>query len=869
MNHYLFPTLVASFFAVAMSFVPLFGEEETVPSGITSAIVDTTFELPWSTRVIIGASTGKNEQDGYMQVLAPIWSEGETMVYVNPQMGFSSNVDPGFSMGMGIRRYLPGMDAIIGGNLFFDRHATVFDNYYNQLGLGFEILTETVDFRFNYYLPDSGPQDASFSTSTAANRQLTEFGTPFATQNTVSQLQTDISQQGRLNQVFEGSEDAMEGFDMEVGFLVPVLQELGETRLYGGLYSFDNTFGDDFTGAKARAELRLSSKLVLETNYFEDGALFGDDWTFGFRLNLPIEDGPGGFRKMFSGILGRGEEVRRPASLAVSRNVPASFSSSMMDRMGDQTFRNSFVQTSNSGFTEDPSKREFVVESGSSTSQVNVLSDSVVFVGDPSAARGAATPETAVGTFEDPVATIQEGVNMAAARFGESGNVVVSGELNNYTEDVVDAGSSLRLWGGGVGGFPGQGGKTLPYFGTPTLEGLISADGINEFSVSGFNFVGGESGSGDALNVSEVANVKVLKSSFTVDSTALDLTMGGGSFEVSGNDFIANGGDGIYLEFTDDAGIVEGLIQDNLFAETSDGAVEISIEDADGLDLKLDVVGNRFVENEYAFYLDASDMDFADQTVEINLVNNVFTDNDSTVEVLYSDMDSDGSFVAELDFNVIGNRFIGNNHDDIYVDLGSDYDGDDTIYDLYFNIRENTFENNGGDALIVELDDDWDGEEILLNLEVDVVNNTFRNIDESAVDIVIDDNDMTGGFDFNLEIVGNKIFTTGDSALYIDVDDIDADADTSVFNGVIANNEINDVGGSGIEVYIDGFEDPSTLVVGGNTINGVTGTGIYIEGDNTTFGDGSFGNNLVTGAGTDFDISDVSGTILINGVERP
>jgi hypothetical protein len=857
---YLFPLL---FLPVLISNA----EEFSSVPGTSSAIVDTTFEIPWTTRVIMGAAGGDTTQNGFVQVLAPIWWEGETMVYVNPQMGLNGNTDAGFSLGMGVRRYVTGWDAIIGGNIFFDRQSSIYDNDFNQLGLGFEILTETVDFRFNYYLPQTGARAVSVATSTGATREFTEIGTPFATQNTVSQPITNISQAGNLNQVFDATEAAMEGYDLELGFLVPLLKEIGETRLYGGLYSFDNTLGNDFLGAKARAELRLSSKLTLETKYFEDAALYGDNWTFGFRVSLPIEDGPGGLRKMFSGILGD-DKPKRSSSLAVSRNVPAAFTSNVFDRMGEQAFRNSFVQTSRSEFKEDPAKREFVVTNETREVEVNVLSDSVVFVGDPSAARGASTPEVAVGTYEDPVASIQAGVDLAAASFGNDGNVVVSAELSNYMENVADADSSVRLWGGGKGGFPGLGGKTLPYFGTPTVEGLISISDVEVFSVSGFNFVGGESGSGDALHIDEVADVKVLMNTFTVDADAIDLTMESGSFEISGNEFVSNGSNGLNLYFNNDT-VVKGLIEDNLFVGSGFSAVRIGIKNVDRFALTLDVIGNRFVDNNFAFYLDASDMDFADQTVEINMMNNVFTDNNSAIEVYYSDMDSDGEFETVLDFNIVGNQFLGNNASDIYVDLGADGDGDGTIYDLSFNIRDNTFENTAEDALIIEIDDDWDGAYTLLKLDVDVVNNTFKNIGESAVDIVIDDNDMDGGFEFLLDIVGNEILTTGDTAIYIDVNDIDANSDTSNFVGVIANNEISDVTGSGVGVYIDGFIDLNSLIVGGNTISGVTGTGILIEGGNTMLDDGVFGNNLVSDAADDFDISAVDGTVLINGVERP
>ena len=51
------------------------------------------------------------------------------------------------------------------------------------------------------------------------------------------------------------------------------------------------------------------------------------------------------------------------------------------------------------------------------------------------------------GTFENPTASIQQGVDTASSLFGESGQVIVSSDFGDYTEDVLVSANSVKIWG--------------------------------------------------------------------------------------------------------------------------------------------------------------------------------------------------------------------------------------------------------------------------------------------------------------------------------------------------------------------------------------------------------------------------------------
>ena len=83
-------------------------------------------------------------------------------------------------------------------------------------------------------------------------------------------------------------ESALEGLNVEAGFLVPGLEKYTEVRLFAGYHHYNNPFGKDFDGFQARLEARLLPGLIADVEYWDDARLMGGHWTAGLRASVPF-----------------------------------------------------------------------------------------------------------------------------------------------------------------------------------------------------------------------------------------------------------------------------------------------------------------------------------------------------------------------------------------------------------------------------------------------------------------------------------------------------------------------------------------------------------------------------------------------------
>lgn len=195
-----------------------------------------------------------------------LWSpqERDAFLFLNSRYHWEDNHQYISSIGLGFRKLLPDRNVILGVNAYYDSLHGQGGSDFDQLGLGAEILTEWFDARFNYYLPDNDqPQIRKHTWRSYDDR-------------------------GDRVRVYEQREAALQGFNAEIGFLVPGLSNYVETRVYGGYYHYDNPFGGDFDGFKARVEARLLPGVIADVEYWDDSALMGGHWTGGVRVSVPF-----------------------------------------------------------------------------------------------------------------------------------------------------------------------------------------------------------------------------------------------------------------------------------------------------------------------------------------------------------------------------------------------------------------------------------------------------------------------------------------------------------------------------------------------------------------------------------------------------
>jgi hypothetical protein len=158
------------------------------------------------------------------------------------------------------------------------------DNNFHQLGLGVEALSKLVDVRFNYYLPEDGRK----STGTTTTSSSRTFKGPRYRKGNVSQR--DLIRE-TTTFTTENFEQAVEGWNAEIGFLVPGVEKYFDLRLFAGAYGYDAGADGDLSGFKARAEARLTQNVTLDLEYWADEELVGGNVVAGVRFSSPFDLG--------------------------------------------------------------------------------------------------------------------------------------------------------------------------------------------------------------------------------------------------------------------------------------------------------------------------------------------------------------------------------------------------------------------------------------------------------------------------------------------------------------------------------------------------------------------------------------------------
>ena len=219
--------------------------------------------LPAGT-ITAGGKFSNHLESGYLDALIPFAKAGDVTLFGDLRGTWDDNHQLLLSFGLGARYLVPGRDIIIGANVYYDYIDSQFDNHFDQLGLGAELLTKWFDARFNYYLPDTGVHRAGNG--------------PFFAPG------------------LAGLESGLEGFNVEAGFLVPGLDKWVEARLFAGYYNYHSRVAANLEGWKARAEIRWTPAITTDLEYWGGStgklnALNGGNWIAGVRVNLPFEIG--------------------------------------------------------------------------------------------------------------------------------------------------------------------------------------------------------------------------------------------------------------------------------------------------------------------------------------------------------------------------------------------------------------------------------------------------------------------------------------------------------------------------------------------------------------------------------------------------
>lgn len=496
------------------------------------------FAAPVSgTSATAGVRFGDGASGGFVDFVLPVVATEKGVGFINPRFSLEDHRENELNLGAGWRQLAFGGRVLLGGNLYFDSRYTEHNNRFNQLGVGLEVLSQWLDARANYYLPeDTRELIASQETETVETSAETSkkssagYGDPYATGHeivqdyTLSTLTTTTTTTTTTRRLFEQFESAMEGFDAEIGALLPLPSTFPAVRLFGGYYSYEDVFGNRVEGPKGRVEVRIGSLLTLDAEVFDDDELNGSNYFAGARVDTPFD-----FAALFAGknpFAGWNAQAPSPAALAA--------------RMNEMVMRDPSVQTRASELAENEQARkvEVAVDATSSlktSTRTYVLMDGVTFVDDSNISG------IEDGTAEKPYSEIQAGVDAS----GANATVYVYG--GDYSSVTLVSG--VTLWGEGTA-VQGYGGKQLGGGAYPTISGASPAVTVaSDTRVTGFHITNtddhgiyGENTDGSVTIDNNI--IEITASSDQVSAYGILLETGDAGVTISGNSIFLSGRSG-------------------------------------------------------------------------------------------------------------------------------------------------------------------------------------------------------------------------------------------------------------------------------------------------------------------------------------
>jgi Inverse autotransporter, beta-domain len=231
--------------------------------------------------VTLGFHGSEHLATGYLDSVTPFWAPGDALFFLSTRSSFNSDTQSNSSYGLGFRYLLPDRDVIVGANVFYDTINSRRGHDFEQLGLGLEVLTRWVDLRANWYIPD----DEVYVVDRFDRKDRDRTRGPVVQNGNLLQQNVRDTKKRTTYRSFEG---ALEGWNVEAGFLVPGLDEYLELRVFGGYYHLEGPFGRNFDGFKARLEARFLPGVIADVEWYDDANVMGGHWTGGVRVSVPF-----------------------------------------------------------------------------------------------------------------------------------------------------------------------------------------------------------------------------------------------------------------------------------------------------------------------------------------------------------------------------------------------------------------------------------------------------------------------------------------------------------------------------------------------------------------------------------------------------
>lgn len=667
-------------------------------------------------QITIGGLFGDKQAEGYADALIPVLMLKSGLLFIEPRGSLNDNEENECNFGVGYRQLFPDKNFIVGANAFYDYRETALDNNFSQVGFGLEFLSKWVDARANYYLPedDTKVADRYVVSSSTVTESHAHSGAPTGDGNQIVQTSyvTDSTYDLQVQQHYKMYEQALEGFDCEVGALlpIPVVQDHMDVKAFVGYYNFDSDLSGRKDGLKARLEIRPMPSVYLDATYNDDDELFGSTYSVGARAVLPFD----------LAALGHGKS---PFAGALDGFKLGKTTAPLSSRLTEMVIRDLHVRTEATQpeelIQDRVLKSKKLISRRNRDKHTDVIVDDVTFVDDDNRSG------VENGSWEHPYSSIGEGVANPRSM------VYVRDAAQQYYENVVLT-EGIILWGSGCPIY-GRGDRFLGGI-YPVVNGggngpaitLASHTTVAGFEITQPEWVGTESGK--PVSQSGIYGVNVTDVEIHCNYIHGSGSTGNGieirnaymnSFEGSiwNNRILDVRGSGMDLSFYD-VDNVDLALYGNTVTEADDDGIRVSAWGSGGYGTLNLMADDNVTSDNGSDGMNVYASDFGDANVQItrHTANDNYWDGISlTVEangyasVLLENVNASGNYSGISLWNVSGDygaetiladiNVSGNYSSGIMAGLYGGYAAHSRYGDAFLGMFNVTANNNGGNGI--------------------------------------------------------------------------------------------------------------------------------------------------------------------------
>lgn len=224
----------------------------------------------FNNQVDVFVRPGLDRSYGGIEGVLPFSQTGTSLTFADLKFKLGQSGSYEGNLGLGHRFLTDNKQWALGFYGAWDHRNSANSNAFNQITAGAEALSNNLDFRFNYYYP-------------ITDRALLNLGSNFGFQG------FSIYQSGIW-------EEAMQGFDVEAGVLLPV-SDKWETRAYAAYYNFEGKdIAPQMDGWRVRLEVRPTNNIAVSLSHQQDD-MFKDQTSLELRYTFG-KDGKSGIRSL-------------------------------------------------------------------------------------------------------------------------------------------------------------------------------------------------------------------------------------------------------------------------------------------------------------------------------------------------------------------------------------------------------------------------------------------------------------------------------------------------------------------------------------------------------------------------------------------